>query len=148
MAKWLKIGLDTSTASCLRNIKKYDDEAQKKIHDGIKSTTEAIADKARRRVNVVSGRLVRSIKTDFNKKQSAGYVKTDAKIAPHAHLVEFGTQAAYIQPKQGHKALKIGGKYAAWAMVKAKKARPFMKPSAEEEKTNFAKKIEEAIGKK
>ena len=26
MTKWLKIGLDTSTASCLRNIKKYDDE--------------------------------------------------------------------------------------------------------------------------
>lgn len=145
MANWVKVQFDAQTSSCLKNIKKYDEDTQKRIHEGIKASVNSIADKARRRVHSVSGRLVRSIKTDFNTAQSAGYVKTDAKIAPHAHLVEFGTKAAYIQPKQGNKALKIGNKYAAWAMTQAKKPRPFLQPSAEEEKGNLVKKIEEAI---
>jgi HK97 gp10 family phage protein len=124
-----------------KDIDNYDDKTQAKIRSAIRSGTENIMRGAKSRIRVHTGNLMKSVKMEYDAAHNRGFVKSDA---PHAHLLEKGTRAAFIVPKR-KKALLINGKFYASAFTAAKKARPFMKPAFDEEKPKVIKAVEEAI---
>ena len=85
---------------------------------------------AKQEVPVDEGDLRDSIRVSVRSKGGTVYasVKAGGKKAPHWHLVEFGTRAHKIKPKQAH-GLTVGGKVVSEVNHPGAKARPFMRPA-------------------
>jgi HK97 gp10 family phage protein len=85
---------------------------------------------ARQRVPVDDGDLKRSIRVTARTKRGTVYaaVKAGGRLAPHAHLVEFGTKAHKIKPKK-QKALAFGGTVAREVDHPGARPQPFMRPT-------------------
>lgn len=81
-------------------------------------------------VPVDKGDLRRSVRVVTSAKRGTIYakVKIGGKKAPHAHLVEFGTAAHKIAPKNAE-ALRFGGVTAAEVDHPGARAQPFARPA-------------------
>lgn len=141
MATWISSNMGDEVQKAFRDIDRYDEKAQAKIRTAIRSGTENIMRGAKSRIHVHTGNLMKSVSMEYDEKHNRGFVKSDA---PHAHLLEKGTMAAFIVPKK-KKALKIGARFAASAFTVAKRARPFMKPAFDQEKPKIIREVEEAV---
>ena len=138
---WVHTNRNTEITAAVTNIAHYSDAVQREIKKSIQESTKAVFDGAIKRVPVRTGELQRSMKMRFGRDQLSGFVSANA---PYDHLVEFGAHAAYIEPKK-KKALKFNGCYASHVFIKARKAHPFLRPSADDEKGKLEKRITEAI---
>ena len=72
-------------------IRDLDDETRKEVSEVIEDHLNQVAITAETLVPVDSGLLKGSIETDMSKSGLSGVVKTNARSAPHGHLVHFGT---------------------------------------------------------
>ena len=86
---------------------------------------------AQSKVPVDTGALRRSLKVSTRVKGSTvtATLKASGKIAPHAHLVEFGTKPHKIAPKGKKGALLIGSNVVGAVNHPGAKPKPFMRPS-------------------
>jgi HK97 gp10 family phage protein len=107
------------------------DNVQRKLMRGaLRAGQKTVLEKARSEVHSVSGDLTSSLRVSTSARN--GVVKATVKVgntkAFYAHMVEFGTAAHLIEPKNG-KALTLGGReYASLDHPGAKK-HPFMRPA-------------------
>lgn len=133
----------------LSKISAYDGRTAQQIENAVQNSTKKIKEGARRRVPRRKGDLEKSITTRFNRKSVTGAV---VARKPYAHLVELGAKATTVKPKT-KKALKIpwsglgveGANFAASAHIPQRRARPYMRPSFEEEKPNLIRGLKEAV---
>jgi len=125
----------------LSKIKTYDVMTAARIEQSIDHSTKAIATGAKNRVPVRTGKLKKNISSRFDHRTITGYVSAKT---PYAHLVEFGAKAASVKPVK-KKALLFKGGYSAKANVPARTAKPYMRPSFEEEKPNLIRNVKEAV---
>lgn len=135
-------------SKCIRAIKTYDGKARLGAEKVLQNATRRIAGGARRRVAVASGTLKKSIKSGFSKSKLVGVVRANA---PHAHLVEFGANAAIVKAKKG-KALKTvvadGYKYFKTARIPKRKARPFIVPAFNAEAPKIVDELKKELSKR
>ena len=127
----------------LKQVEAYDQNTRSRIGSAVQHSTNAIADGARRRVSVRTGRLIKKIGADYNSQKLEGTVTAKT---PYAHLVEFGAKGATVAPKK-KKALHFGGRFAASANIPERKAKPFLRPAFEAEKPNLVNALNEAVSK-
>jgi len=128
-------------SDAISSLSAFDGKSAAKVEDAISSSTKAIAKGAKNRVPVRTGALKKKISSRFDKGSLTGYVSAKT---PYAHLVEFGAKAASIKPVT-KKALLFKGGYSAKANIPARAARPYMRPSFEEEKPNLIRNVKEAV---
>lgn len=85
---------------------------------------------AKANVPVKSGKLRRSIKVSTSVKNGwvTAKLKAGGKLAPHAHLVEYGTRPHKILPKKAG-ALTVGGNVVREVDHPGAKPHPFMRPA-------------------
>lgn len=85
---------------------------------------------ARQKVPVDDGDLKRSIRVTTRTKRGTVYaaLKVGGRLAPHAHLVEFGTKAHKIKPRK-QQALAFGGTLAHEVDHPGARPQPFMRPT-------------------
>lgn len=98
-----------------RNVSRWQGKKMQQVKELVKKTAQNIKRNARRRVPVKTGRLRKSIVVHYDRTKTAAFVRA---VAPHAHLVEFGT---------------AGGM----------PARPFMQPAFDGQKSKY----EQALNK-
>ena len=94
---WVHTNRNTEITAAVTNIAHYSEAVQREIKKSIQESTKAVFDGALKRVPVRTGELQRSMKMRFGCDNLSGFVSANA---PHAHLVEFGAHAAYIEPKK------------------------------------------------
>lgn len=138
---WVHTNRNTEITAAVTNIARYSEGVQREIRKNIQESTKAVFDGALRRIPVRTGELQRSMKMRSGRNHLLGVVSAND---PHAHLVEFGAHAAYIESKK-KKALKFNGRYASHVFIKARRAHPFLRPAADDEKGKLEKRITEAI---
>ncbi|QOY96332.1 HK97 gp10 family phage protein [Massilia sp. UMI-21] len=87
-------------------------------------------EQAKANVPVDSGALRRSLKVSVNTKRGkvTAKLKAGGRLAPHAHLVEFGTKPHKIKPKK-QQALAFGGHVAREVDHPGARPQPFMRPA-------------------
>lgn len=131
----------------LRDVSIYDNKVWQGVGNSIKTGGRNVARLARTKAPVRTGKLKKSIKSSYksNKTTVESVVKSSAR---YAHLVEFGAKGVTIKPKN-KKALAIKGGaepfYSAKVKIPARKAKPFMRPSYEQEKPHIEKAIAQAL---
>ncbi len=106
-------------------VAKFSKRAAENLADAINDTAAEIEANARQGVPVgPTGNLRRSVRTVYKAEPGklVGFVAVDRKMAPHAHLVEFGT-------------------------VKMQ-ARPFFYPAAERGRQSFKRRMKQNIKRK
>lgn len=135
-------------SKCLREMSAWDGRARLRVEAAMKKGTRDVARQARQRVATRTKALKKSIKTGFSTTKLEGKVFSNL---PYAHLVEFGSRATVIRPKN-KKALKIpyNGSYAfaKRAKVPAKAPHPFLKPAYDYEESHILEAVRRAIDKK
>lgn len=127
--------------AALAKIDQYDTVSRARIGACIQTSCINIANGAKRRVRVKSGRTRDSIKSKFDLAKMTGTVSAKTP----AHLLEFGHKGAHEEPKN-KKALLIAGEYFAHADTPNVPAYPFMRPAYEDEKSNLLNSITKALG--
>lgn len=108
--------------NAISNLKSYDTKTAMKIEQAVSSSTKTIGKEARTRIPVRTGKLKKSVRTNFNITKCEGTVKAKQY---YAHFVEFGAKASGNIPKRNEQ--------------------PYMRPSFEAEKPNLIRNIEEAV---
>lgn len=142
----------TEIADTINKISAYDGKTRLKLEKAISNSVKNVARGARQRAPVHSGELKRKIVSRFNASQMSGAV---AARTPYAHLPEFGAKAAIARPKT-KKTMTVGGSdygplmpgqthFAKEVHVKAREARPYMRPAFEDEKPKLIQSIKEAV---
>jgi HK97 gp10 family phage protein len=130
----------------LGDIGKYGLEVQGKLGRLIEKTAEDIAQDAKSRVNVHTGNLRQSIRAEHYKNAAhpESVVKTEVR---YSHLVEFGTDAHIVAPKN-RLAMTIGGSYRRGAIrIPEQRPRPFLEPAYDEGVAKMLKKAKEILKK-
>lgn len=96
----------------------------------LRAGAAVIREEAKAQVPIDSGALRRSLKVSTNTKNGriTAKLKVGGKLAPHAHLVEFGTKPHKIKPKR-QQALSFGGTVAREVDHPGARPRPFMRPA-------------------
>jgi HK97 gp10 family phage protein len=110
------------------------------MRSALRAGARVIANEAKAIVPVDDGDLKRSIRTGSSAKRGKviAYVRAGGKKGSfYAHMVEFGTAAHLIVPKN-RKSLSIGGQQVSAAHHPGAQAKPFMRPA-------FDNKANEAI---
>lgn len=139
------------TAKCpeleaaISQLSAYDGRTAKRIEDAVESSTKAISQGAKSRVAVRSGKTKKSITSKFNRQKITGEVYTKR---PTAHLLEYGTRAHDIPkdtPGKTSKPLYFKGGFVQKVHHPGAGARPFMRPSYEDERPRLIRKISEAV---
>jgi len=127
----------------LDSISAYDGRSRLRIEAAVEKTVQEMARLAREKVPVKSGGLKKSIFSSFKKIGCIGYFGAKA---PHAHLIELGTDAHTVKPKK-KKALLFGeGKFfTKFAEIPKRTGRPFVRPAFEQERPTFIKRLAEAV---
>ena len=121
-------------------------KSKDKIKEVLKNSAFNIESKAKKNINsnksVKTGHLIRSISTDV-KGLEATIHTSNLKYAP---MVEFGTKAHIIRPKN-KKALYWKGATRPIKQVNhpGSKAKPYLIPAFEDEKDKFIENLKEAI---
>lgn len=135
-------GLDDA----LRNIAAYNTKTLIGLEESVRDAGVNIAGKARLAVNVRTGRLRRSIKSNFNRTKMQTTIQTKV---PYAHLVELGAAATIIKPKK-RKFLKIPSSSGNYFVsrpihIPARPARPFMNPAYQSEKPKLEARVKKIL---
>ncbi|MGI4717209.1 MAG: HK97-gp10 family putative phage morphogenesis protein [Janthinobacterium lividum] len=96
----------------------------------LRAGAAVIREEAKAQVPVDSGALRRSLKvsTSTKKGRVTAKLKVGGRLAPHAHLVEFGTKPHKIKAKR-QQALSFGGTVAREVDHPGAKPHPFMRPA-------------------
>lgn len=96
----------------------------------LRAGAAVIREEAKTQVPVDSGALRRSLKVSTSTKRGriTAKLKVGGTLAPHAHLVEFGTKPHKIKPKR-QQALSFGGVVAREVDHPGARPRPFMRPA-------------------
>jgi HK97 gp10 family phage protein len=96
----------------------------------LRAGVNVIKNEAKQEVPVKTGALRKSLKVSTKSKDGkvTAVLKADSRIAPHAHLVEFGTRPHKIKPRNGD-ALVIGGHVVADVDHPGSRPKPFLRPS-------------------
>ena len=137
MARMFRVRVDNSDLErALRGLGSYSNAKKLQAEEAIRKSTLAIARSTRARAPIgASGKLRRSVKSSYSRRDNAGTVYS---ASPYAHLQEFGVKATTAKPKN-KKAMRIkkGGDNIfskKRITIPARPARPFLKPAFEEEK--------------
>ncbi|MDR3349326.1 MAG: HK97 gp10 family phage protein [Acidaminococcales bacterium] len=130
------------------SIGKYDYKVQLVAEEAINKGIKNISRLAKNRVPVRSGKLKKSGRSRFDKKNMSGRAQFNAS---YAHIVEFGAKGHKVKPKN-KKAMTVKGQgettlTSKEASVPALPARPFLFPSFQEEVPSIEKEIREAMKK-
>lgn len=127
------------------SISAYDGAARLRIENAVEATCKDMARMSRALVPVRTGKLKKSIFWSFQRKNVVGYFGAKA---PYAHLIELGAKASTEKPKD-KKALMIASagklQYAASAKIPARGAHPFIRPSYEQGRPEFIRRLKEAV---
>lgn len=135
--------LSNEAFRALRDIDRYSAETRRRLQAAVRTGTQETAAEAIRRAPMRSGDLKASIQYEIKRDGSQGVVRAKSK---KAHLVEFGTGPALVYPKR-RRAMKIGDRFAAYALIPPKRPRPFMRPAIEKERPAIERAVLEAIEK-
>ena len=138
---WIRTNRSTEITAAITDVERFNHSVQENIKSCIAESTQAVKEGARRRVHVQSGKLKNSILARISPSGYAGFVSANTR---YAHIVEFGAGPAFIKPKKA-KALYFKGHFAKYSLVPERKARPFLRPAADEEKVKLEHKMREAI---
>lgn len=103
----------------------------------LRAGAAVIREEAKANVPVDSGMLKRSLKVTTNTKRGrvTAKLKVGGKLAPHAHLVEFGTKPHKIKPKRAG-GLTVAGNVVAEVDHPGAKPHPFMRPAFDSKSTD------------
>ena len=141
------IKIDTSDLNRFSvEVASLSDKSEDKIKEVLKNSAFNIESKAKKNISsnksVKTGHLMRSISTDV-KGLEATIHTSNLKYAP---MVEFGTKAHIIRPKN-KKALYWKGTSRPVKQVNhpGSKAKPYLIPACEDEKDKFINNLKEAI---
>jgi hypothetical protein len=127
--------------AALAKIDQFDTASRAKIGGCIQASTINIANGARRRIRVKSGRMQKSIKSKYDPAKMTGTIRASWP----AVCLEFGHKGAHEVPVN-KKALLIGGDYFSSANIPKVPAYPFMRPAYEDEKPNLINSITKVLG--
>ena len=91
----------------IKSLRKFEKELNSHLHDGALLSARPLAIEMRNRAPKLDGDLRRSIQVGRLRnrfgREVAAYIRVSQKIAPHAHLIEFGTAV------RRHKSGKLTG---------------------------------------
>jgi len=143
-----KFIMKVSTAelsNAINSIDLYDGKTRLKVEDVLNQGAKWVANGARQRVAVRSGKTKNSIKSSLSRPKLESYVKA---TTPQAHLVEFGVKPHSLDKGAKRKVMVINGHpVSGKIMHPGTKARPFMKPAFEAEVGAITRAIVKAVGK-
>ena len=130
----------------LRQISVYDARTRIGLETAIHNSVKRMAYGAKSRVPRAQGTLRKSISSSFKTQTCEG--KFMAK-KPHAHLVEYGTKAHWVQPTK-KKALRMVGLgivrfVQRKVLIPAIPARPFMAPAYRADEPRLIAEIEDLL---
>lgn len=100
------------------------------MRSALRAGANEIRKEARERVPVDSGQLYRSIKVSTGSKRGriTAKLKAGGRLAPHAHLVEYGTRPHKIVARNGS-GLTVGGSVVREVDHPGARPQPFMRPA-------------------
>lgn len=100
------------------------------LRAALRAGAAVFREEAKAKAPVDSGALRRSIKVSTNSKKGrvTAKLKVGGKLAPHAHLVEYGTKPHTITAKQGG-GLTVGGNVVSSVDHPGARPRAFMRPA-------------------
>lgn len=100
------------------------------LRAALRAGAAVFREEAKAKAPVDSGALRRSIKVSTNSKKGrvTAKLKVGGKLAPHAHLVEYGTKPHQIKAKKGG-GLTVGGGVVFSVDHPGAKPHPFMRPA-------------------
>lgn len=136
-----KFIMKVSTAelsNAIQSINAYDGKSRLGVEKALQDGAKWVANGARQRVAVRSGKTKRSIKNSFSRQKLESYVKATTH---NAHLIEFGTRPHKIRIKRKKVLVIEGGMAGKEVMHPGTRARPFMRPAFEAEAPNITKEI-------
>lgn len=150
-----RVNIDVDLASlnkAMKNVKKYDLLTQGKLKEAVNKSALAIQRGAKKRVAVDTGRLRSSITIEPYNNGLTMDVGTKVK---YAAAVEYGTglfgpekRAIEIRPKKKKALFWPGAKHPVKKVViKGMRARPFLFPAFEAEKSRLVTNLKNALGK-
>lgn len=101
------------------------------LRSALRAGANVIKDAAKANVPVKTGALRKSLQVTTGSKGATVTAKLKArgKVAPHAHLVEFGTKPHKIAPKGKKGALAINGNFVGAVSHPGSRPKPFMRPA-------------------
>jgi len=140
----------------LNNMQKYDKDTTQRIGEAVNNSLKNIAKGVRSRLPTArSGKLRKGVKKSYSKKKMYGEVKS---TAPHAHLIEFGTEAHALTKGASRDAKRAAKRGRNYVMVingnpvdgehvvhPGSKAHPAVQPAYYAEKPNYIASIIKAV---
>lgn len=119
------------------------------MRSALRAGANVIRNEARILVPVDQGALRASIKTSAKARRGmvTAAVKAGGKLAPHAHLVEYGTRPHKIEPKDAA-ALSVAGSAYQTIDHPGAKPSPFMRPAQDSKTTAAIEAVSAQIGKR
>lgn len=121
----------------------FDGKTRMKVENIIDKGTNEVAKSARRKAPRRTGKLRKSIRKSFKKRDMTGRVKV---MSPIGHLIEYGVKRTVVRPKK-KKALHFKGRFAMKATIPRRHKRPFLQPAYDEHKNEIIEKVKKAVGK-
>ena len=139
---YIKSDLTDAIKKAVGDVGKYDGETQKRLKNAIREGTRELLRASKRKARVgETGNLVKGIEMEYDEKNNRGFVKSTAH---HSCLLEYGVNPSFAVPKE-RKVLKFKGVFSRYALIPARKARPFMKPALDETEPKIIKALKEAV---
>lgn len=119
------------------------------MRSALRAGVNIIKNEAKQEVPVKTGTLRKSLRVSTRSKNGTitAVLKADSRIAPHAHLVEFGTRPHKIKPRNGE-ALRIGGHVVADVEHPGSRPKPFFRPSFDSKAPQAIAAVAEQIRKR
>lgn len=115
------------------------------MRSALRAGVAVFRDELKAKAPVKSGALRRSIRVSTTTKKGfvLARVRVGGKVAPHAHLVEFGTKPHKIEPRNGQ-GLTVGSQVVSGVDHPGAEPNPFVRPTFDSQSTASI----EAVGRK
>lgn len=119
------------------------------MRSALRAGVNVIKKEAQQEVPVKTGLLRKSLRVSTKSKNGVvtAVLRADSRIAPHAHLVEFGTRPHKIKPRNGD-ALVIGSYVVADVDHPGARPHPFFRPSFDSKASQAITAVAEQIRKR
>ena len=140
MSVRFEMNVDSSELQAMEKaFRSYSTRVNREIRGAVTVTTRAIGKKARSRIRSKSGTLKKRVRVRMERDVNVGWVESRA---PHSHLVEGGTKRHSL----GKGIKRIDGEPVSGDVIHpGSQARPFLRPSYEEEAPKLPKRIKEIL---
>ena len=138
---YIKSDLTDAIKKAVGDVGKYEDGVQRRMKAAIRTGTQDTMRAAKSKAPIATGGIVRHLVMEYDEKNNRGFVKSKA---PHSILLEKGVKPSFVEPRK-KKVLKFKGVFARYALIPARKGRPFMKPALDETEPKIVKALEEAV---